>query len=375
MAWAEKLPSGRWRAVYRDARGARRSAGTFTHKPKAERAAAVAEDKARRSLAGDPDAGKRPWGEWADEWWLVRQVEPQTAITDLGRRRNHLDPQWADVPIGAIRRHDVNAWVSIMRRNGTGEGTIAQAVRLLSASLTAAIDAEIIDSNPASRIKLPPAAAAVERYLTREEYDAVTAQLPTSLDVAIADWLANTGLRFGELAGLHRERFEPGRQQIRVVETFEEKVGTIKLYPKGRRVRDVPVPLWLVRDTLELLDGDESPARCGLVHRGGGRCRSGLLLTGPRGGVLRSTNWLERVWQPAVVRAGVDHCRVHDLRHTYASWLLQDGVPLARVGQLLGHVSPVTTQRYAHLQPGDNEQVLAALPAPRLPHAADLEAG
>ena len=138
---------------------------TFTHKPRAERAAAVAEQRARRSLASDPDAGRRLGGEWADEWWPTRQIEPQTAITDLGRRRNHLDPRWADVPIGAIRRHDVNAWVSSMRAAGVGAGTIAHAVRLLSLSLAAAVDAEIIYSNTAARIRLPPAAAATERYL------------------------------------------------------------------------------------------------------------------------------------------------------------------------------------------------------------------
>ena len=369
MAWAEQLESGRYRGRYRDAAGRKLATEeTYTHKPQAVRAAAALEDRARRTFATDPDAAKRTWGEWCDEWWPTRQVEEQTRITDEGRRRNHLDPRWADVRIGAIRRHDVNAWVSAMRSAGTRPGTIIPCVRLLSVSLAAAVDEQIILTNPAARIKLPPPNAAIERYLTREEYTLVRAELPSTLDQLIADWLANTGMRWGEAAGVHRHRFDAKRGVVRVVEAFEEKTGWMKAYPKGRRIRSVPVPAWLVENLVEALE--EDPGKCGHRHRGGQACRSGLLLTGPRGGVLRTSNWSERVWAPAVARAGIGHCRVHDLRHTYASWLIQSGVSLARVGKLLGHVSPVTTQRYAHLEDEGFEQVLSALPAPDLPQEA-----
>ncbi|MFI2703458.1 tyrosine-type recombinase/integrase [Cellulosimicrobium composti] len=80
-----------------------------------------------------------------------------------------------------------------------------------------------------------------------------------------------------------------------------------------------------------------------------------------------------KVWTRAVRAADVGHVRPHDLRHTYASWLLQDGVPLARVGKLLGHVSPVTTQRYAHLDETPADDILAALERrrPRAPWSTE----
>jgi integrase len=58
---------------------------------------------------------------------------------------------------------------------------------------------------------------------------------------------------------------------------------------------------------------------------------------------------LTRAWGIARRHAGLDGVRLHDLRHSYASLALGRGVPLAVIGKLLGHRSPATTQRYAHL--------------------------
>lgn len=383
MAWAEKLPSGRYRGVYRDALGKRRSVGeTFTHKAKAERAAAALEGKSRRSMYGDPDAGRRPWGEWADEWWPTRSVAPSTARVDEGRRRVHLDPRWGAVPIGSIRRHDVKEWASAMVRRGVGASTAQRAVHLLSASLAGAVDAEIIEANPAARITLPKGAQATERYLTKEEFAAVVDELPTRRDQLVAYVLAYTGLRWGEMAGLHHNRLDLDRGLVRVVETFDEKNGQVQPYPKGKRARDVPVPGWLV-DLLAEIPKPGRGARCGLEHTQGA-CRSSLVLTTASGTVMRNSNWAD-VWRDAVDRADVGHCRPHDLRHTYASWLIQNGVALAEVGRLMGHVSTATTAKYAHLADMPTDAVMAALgavpvpagpvrvpalAAPTLPHAA-----
>ena len=51
------------------------------------------------------------------------------------------------------------------------------------------------------------------------------------------------------------------------------------------------------------------------------------------------------------MRANLANCRLHDLRHSAASDALMAGLPLAMVGALLGHKTPRTTQRYAHLDP------------------------
>lgn len=365
MAWAERLPSGKYRGVYRDAAGKKHSAGLFTHKSQATRVAGEKEVAARRTISADPEAYRRPWGEWCDEWWPTRGVEPTTLRIDESRRRTHLDPKWSTIPLGSIRRHDVKAWAAAMGRAGVGPSTVQRAVHLFSASLEAAVDAEILDANPAARIKLGKGAQAQERFLTREEYDAIREQLPTTDHQLVADLLVNTGLRWGEMAGLHWNRVDLDRGVLRVVETWDEPSGRMKSYPKGRQVRDVPLTPELVT---ALEKRPRRPVDCGVPHAAG-RCRSSLVLTTDRGAVLRNSNWAED-WRRAVEESKVGHARIHDLRHTYASWLLQQGIPLAEVGRLLGHVSTQTTAKYAHLSAPPNEAVLTALSvaAPILPH-------
>lgn len=364
MAWSERLPSGKYRGLYRDGAGKRRSAGTFTHKAKAEREAAAKERDARSLLWRDPEAYKRPWGEWADEWLKARQVEATTAKADGVRRRKHLDPRWSTVPIGSITRHDVKAWAVDMAAAGVGPSTVQRAVHLFSASMNAAVDAEVVQSNPASRIKLPKGAQVVERYLTHDEFDAIRAEMPSTDDQLVVDLLVNTGLRWSELAGLHWSRVDLARRVVIVAETYDETSGKIKAYPKGRRAREVP----LTDDLVATLTQRKSEAAktCGVPHSAG-ICRSGLVVTTERGFPLRNSNWAA-TWRDALERAGVGHARIHDLRHTYASWLLQQGIPLAEVGRLLGHVSTQTTAKYAHLAETPSAAVLAALAAPRKSH-------
>ena len=73
------------------------------------------------------------------------------------------------------------------------------------------------------------------------------------------------------------------------------------------------------------------------------------------GGVLDPANLHKRVLLPAIQYAGLRHFRIHDLRHTFASLLIQDGASLAYVKEQLGHSTiAVTVDLYGHLVPGAN---------------------
>jgi integrase len=192
--------------------------------------------------------------------------------------------------------------------------------------------------------------------------------MPTTLDRLVIDVAVYTGMRPGEWAGLHWDRVDLDRGLVKVVETFNETVGEIKAYPKGKRARDVPLTPELI-EALRERRAEVGDVRqgCGLEHSAGS-CRSSLVLTTAGGSVIRNTNWSPN-WRSAVAASDIGHARLYDLRHTYASWLLQAGVPLAEVGKLMGHVSVATTAGYAHLAETPKASILSALAAPRKPHA------
>lgn len=382
MAWTKLLPSGKHQGLYRDGNGKEKSAGSFPHKKAALNAATLKEAESRSGGWRDPAAAARPWGEWCAEWWPTRKLEASTAANEAGFRDHHLMPKWEDVPLGGITRQDGRKWIAELmateRRIPAAEhkrredpkykpvvqllaaSSVQRIFGIFSASLMAAVDAEIIPANPLYKLKLPQRAPAQERYLTKAEYQALDGMLDSKRDAAVVGLLIGSGMRWGEALGLHSQRVDRERMMIHIVETWDEASGMIKPYPKGKLARSVPLQDWVAKLLDEL--GTVATATCGHAHQAG-RCRSGLVLHSP-GEMTNLDNWRKRVWTPALNAAGIGHARPHDLRHTYASWLIQSGVPLAEVSRLLGHASQTTTERYAHLAELPADHVAAALVMP-----------
>ena len=73
---------------------------------------------------------------------------------------------------------------------------------------------------------------------------------------------------------------------------------------------------------------------------------SPYVFPGRNGGPLTE---MKTFWSGVCQRAKLEDCRIHDLRHTYASILASSGLSLPVIGALLGHTQPATTQRYTHL--------------------------
>jgi integrase len=89
----------------------------------------------------------------------------------------------------------------------------------------------------------------------------------------------------------------------------------------------------------------------------------------PEKPVLSNDHW----FKPALKEAEISDLKWHDLRHTFASWLVQDGVPLDRVSKLLGHKSLTMTMRYAHLAPNQLHEDVALLMRNSTPVAPEPE--
>lgn len=86
-------------------------------------------------------------------------------------------------------------------------------------------------------------------------------------------------------------------------------------------------------------------------------------------------------WRAALKRAGIEDFRFHDLRHTWASWLIQAGVPLSALQEMGGWESIEMVQRYAHLAPNHLTEHARQIDAilgcrvPNLSHVENLAAG
>ena len=358
MAWTETLPSGKYRAGYRTPAGEKRYVkGTFAHKKRALNEAAAAEKEASEPGWRDPKAKGKTWGEWCDTWWKTRDVAPGTLARDLSPLERHIRPKWGEVALADITRFDIKAWIADLLQGVFDEDaekwvqrplkptSVQRYFSIFGASLTAAVDAEVIASDPSYKIKIAKGEVDERHYLKHEEAGLLIAQfappVAASMDLPLVLTLLGTGMRWGEAVGLQVERVDFERMVIRVAETWDSKSGALKDYPKGKKRRNVPVPAWL-----------ESWLRWSIGDR-----TSGFAFGAPQD----IDNWRKRVWDGAVDRACIGHVRIHDLRHTFASWLLQRGVKLADVGHLLGHVSTATTERYAHLAEEFGDDVVQAL--------------
>lgn len=162
------------------------------------------------------------------------------------------------------------------------------------------------------------------------------------------------GARWGEMAGPDVADYDAAAGTYRVRQVWDTHERTLKPYPKGMRRRTVPVPPWTASDLRALV----------------GTRRRGLIFRSSPHTPVELSNWRSRILAPALESLGLDDVTPHTLRRAYASWLIQEGISLAEVGELMGHESPITTQRYAHLVDDVPEAVHHALRDPRAPQHA-----
>ena len=168
------------------------------------------------------------------------------------------------------------------------------------------------------------------RWLTLEEATKVLSACKKSRNAALADLVEFslfTGIRRGEALGLTWDRVDRARGVIR-----------LELTKSGRR-REVP-----------LSSNADAVLACRWTPEA-------------KGYVFGSRNWnsFRSAWESALLAAGIEDLRFHDLRHTLASWLIQRGRTLREVQEALGHQTITMTMRYSHLAPDHLRAAVAVL--------------
>ena len=106
------------------------------------------------------------------------------------------------------------------------------------------------------------------------------------------------------------------------------------------------------------------PAEVASIRSGLPTSPEDLVFRSSEGEPTRLSNWRHRVWEPAVRKAGLEHLRPHDLRHTVVALWIAAGASPREIAARAGHSSVVTVlDRYGHLLPGSEDKVNAALDA------------
>src|SRR3954451_11265023 len=267
MAHITPTPAGSWRANWRDPTG-RQRAKTFATKRDAKRFLADLETSLTRGLYVDPHASRVQLAPYAQRWLDSRNDEITTRARDASIMRTHVVTRWGTWPLGTIDHTGVQQWVSDLAAQ-LSPATVAEAHRLLSAVLRAAVRDRLLAVDPCEGIKVPrrrkrdTADQIIDRDTVRHH---LLTAVPDRYRALVAT-AAGTGMRWGELAGLCDDALDPQRRTIRVIRTVVEVSGntSFKPYPKsaaGRR--SIPIPAWLRPTLLAHLD-QYPPGQHGLV--------------------------------------------------------------------------------------------------------------
>ncbi len=306
-------------------------------------------------------------------------------LTDIGEHTktnytrfidNHMIPWFGELSVSdrgdKLTRDHVSRWILDLQEGRPGPlhppgterrkyaaKTIANLHGLLYSILQSAVDADpsLRDSNPCAHTKLPKGNDTEddEVFLEPEEYALLREHVRADA-VDIIDALVSTGLRWGEVTALQPRDFTlvSKRPTLRVQRAWKRRGegGTFLGAPKTKKSRR----------TLVL-----TPEQVRLFQRlCQGKKPTDLVFTAPEGGAWHSGVFHAHRWKPALNGANAagltKRPRIHDLRHTHASWLIAGKVPLPVIQARLGHESITTTvDRYGHLLESSDDEVVAAV--------------
>lgn len=307
-----------------------------------------------KKMTGDyvaPSLGRITVAELAADW-LARK-EQATAPSHYrmleSAWRVHVKPQWGKVSVADVDQLDVEAWIARMGTKGAGATTALRAHGVLSGILADAVKARRIVVNPAKGVEnLPRKTARRHVYLSADDVHRLADE--SGRHRALVLVLAYCGLRWGEAIGLRVGDVEFLKRRIVVHQNAVQLGVDHAVGPtKGRKVRSVPVPAFV----LEELSGQCSDKEA-----------VDLVFSGPGGGYLPRPKSAGGWFAAAVKRAQVQDITPHDLRHTCASLAVSAGVNVLALQRMLGHTSAkVTLDTYADLFDTDLDAVGTTLDA------------
>jgi integrase len=270
--------------------------------------------------------------------------------TDLSMIKNHIVTKLGEQHMGSISPPDIAVFVETMRSQDYAMGTCNRALVLLRFGFELAIRWKTpgVEANPVKEIKNLRDDNRIERFLSNEQtIHLLTAvkQSESEMLQYIVLFLIYTGARKREALDAKWQDIDWNKKSWRIPKTKSGKVRHIPLSRGAMSVLEALENLCLEGKLGEHL---KAYSLADISHR--------YIFPNIRTGQPYVSFFYS--WNAARIRAGMPDLRVHDLRHSFASFLVNAGRSLYEVQELLGHADIRTTSRYAHLS---RERLIAAV--------------
>jgi integrase/recombinase XerC len=268
-----------------------------------------------------------------------RDVSPHTVkayARDLDAFTEFCNRHYGDWSWASVDRLGLRGFLGELKRRGLATRSAARALSAVRSLYRYLQEHHGVPNNVARAAKVPKLEKRLPTYMDRQqtgrlfewaESRAGGDEFGPTRDLAMLELFYSTGIRLSELCGMNLEDLDLLSDQV-------------KVRGKGRKERIVPVGSRAVLALRRYLKLRESaPARPKTDRRAVFVSRLGRRLA-PRG--------VQRIMHGMLDSIGGDGLRVHSLRHTFATHMLDAGADLRAVQELLGHASLSTTQIYTH---------------------------
>jgi integrase len=288
------------------------------------------------------------------EAWLEAarwQVRPKTLAFYPSMVDRHVVPVIGEVTVATLTPTDLMRLVVDRRTAGLSETTVHHVFAVTRTALTWAVNMGILDTNPATKMRRPPQAHPRRRTVWSDDQIAVAIAASRGLLVHVPLILAAwAGMRRGEICALRWDNVNLDAGLVTVTETMEQVAGKLSVHPpKGGLRDDVPDVVPLPSQAVEILRAYRAAQNEYRLAAGKRWNADGHVICRLNGQPVKPDN-LSSAWHRFCRTRKMDPVTFHDLRHSYASGLFEQGGDdrqrmLKIVQQRLRHTDPATTAR------------------------------